>query len=364
MSKLLFIQYQRSQGVFNGGDQCTKRNYDMCCCVLGASQVDVLYIHDSNQKRSLRTYIEGVLYMPFGYFFGLTPARLQEIVQKAQNFDFVFIDRSVFGIIAKQLKASGYKGKVISHFHNFERAYFDAKIKKYIPFRSVLLSCVTRNDRDACVFSDSVIALNERDAELLQTSFGKKPETLIPITMQDCCAEMPKDKTLTAPRLKCLFLGSYFPANTEGIVWFMRNVEPKVNVEIKVVGKGMAKLKTDYPDLLKSIEVVSDVPDLTPYLQWADVMVLPIFSGSGMKVKTCESLMYGKNIIGTNEAFEGYKIENGVSAWRCNTADEYIECINQFAAHPRPKWNENARQCYLNNYSEKAVERMFKELLS
>ena len=31
MAKLLFIQYRRAAKVMNGGDQCTKRNYDMLC---------------------------------------------------------------------------------------------------------------------------------------------------------------------------------------------------------------------------------------------------------------------------------------------------------------------------------------------
>ncbi len=39
-----------------------------------------------------------------------------------------------------------------------------------------------------------------------------------------------------------------------------------------------------------------------------DYIISPIFVGGGMKVKTCEALMYGKNIIGTSESFEGYDI--------------------------------------------------------
>jgi len=37
-------------------------------------------------------------------------------------------------------------------------------------------------------------------------------------------------------------------------------------------------------------------------------VILPIISGSGMKTKTAEALMYGKSIIGIKEAFEGYKM--------------------------------------------------------
>jgi len=169
---------------------------------------------------------------------------------------------------------------------------------------------------------------------------------------------------LTRKRPLCLFLGAYFLANNEGILWFMQHVYPQVDVEVKIVGRGMAKLKEEQPELLRDIEVVSDAPSLTPYFEEADMMVLPIFAGSGMKVKTCESLMYGKNIIATDEALEGYAIEEGVSAWRCNTVDEFVQTIQDFAQHSRPRFNQAARQCFLENYSNEAVENKFKELLS
>ena len=364
MSKLLFIQYRRAAKVMGGGEQCTKRNYDMLCKALGVANVEVYIIHEEENHSALKEYIKGALYMPFGYFFGLTPKRVHELVDKAKSFNYVFIDRSVFGILAKSLKEGGYKGKIITHFHNVEKQYFDDKVSKRLPFRNVLIRCADKNDAWACRYSDELIALNKRDADSLRQEYNASIRHVIPISLPDNAALLTPSKEKTSKCLKCLFLGSYFTPNNEGIIWFMRNVAPQVDVEIKIVGKGMAQLKVDEPEILKEVEVISDAPELLPYISWADVMVLPIFSGSGMKVKTCESLMNGKNIIGTDEAFEGYEIKERVSGWRCNTAEEYVACINEFAAHPLPKWNENARQCYLNNYSEKAVERMFKELLS
>ena len=363
MSKLLFIQYRPFGAVMNGGDQGTKKNLDALCAVLGETNVDVFYLHDKAGRSSIGEYLKAAFYLPFGYFLGLTPKKVALIVRKAAEYDFVFIDRSLFGVIAKALKAADYKGKIFTSFQNVEVLYMDAKMPKHLPFRSVLIHCADKNDRWSCQCSDVVIALNERDKEELKERYQRETDFIIPVTLSDRLESEPDKEIQTNKRVKCLSIGAYFVPNNEGILWFVKNVLPRVKVEYKIVGKGMAKLKEENPEVLKDIEVVSDAPSLAPYFEEADVMVLPIFSGSGMKVKTCESLMYGKNIIGTDEAFEGYKIEDGVSAWRCNTADEYIACINEFVAHPRPKWNENARQCYLNNYSEKAVERMFKELL-
>ena len=88
---------------------------------------------------------------------------------------------------------------------------------------------------------------------------------------------------------------------------------------MKIVGKGMGRIRDNYY-VPENVEIVGDAPDLLPYFEEADIMVLPIFKGSGMKVKTCESLMYGKNIIGTDEAFEGYALDYSKAGGKCNTA--------------------------------------------
>ncbi len=365
MSKLLFIQYRPFGAVMNGGDQGTKKNLDMLRRALGEENVDVFYLHDKAGKSSLWEYAKGAMLMPFGYFLGLTPAKVKELVAKANGYEYIFIDRSIFGILAKALKESGYKGKIFTSFQNVEVLYMDAKMPKHLPFRNVLINLADKNDRWSCAYSDTVIVLNERDKAELKKRYRRTAEVTIPVALEDKCAQMNVDKkAMTGKRPLCLFLGAYFLANNEGILWFMRNVYPHVDVEVKIVGRGMAKLKEEQPELLRNIEVISDAPDIVPYFQEADMMVLPIFSGSGMKVKTCESLMYGKNIVATDEALEGYAIEGGKSAWRCNTPEEFIQTIQDFIQHPRPKYNEAARQCFMENYSNEAVEQKFKELLS
>ena len=365
MSKLLFIQYRPFGEVMNGGDQGTKKNLEMLRSTLGEKNVDVYYLHNNAGKSSPLTYIKGALLMPFGYFLGLTPAKMKDIVRRAQENDFVFIDRSIFGVVAKELKKANYKGKIITSFQNIEVLYMEAKMPQYIPFRNVLIHCADINDKWSCESSDIVIALNDRDKNELQKRYNRKVDIEIPVALEDKYAETKVDTNAqTHQRPLCLFLGSYFLANNEGIIWFMRNVYPYVDVDVKIVGRGMGKLKDEQQALLRDIQVISDAPDLVPFFEEADMMVLPIFSGSGMKVKTCESLLYGKNILATDEALEGYKIEEGVSAWRCNTPEEFIVCINDFAKHPRPRFNLHARQCFLDNYSNEAVEKKYKELLS
>jgi hypothetical protein len=207
-----------------------------------------------------------------------------------------------------------------------------------------------------------VVALNERDSKLLQQMYGRPADVLAPIALADQCKEVVFDTTQqTGNRPQCLFLGSFFPANNEGILWFVKNVLPHVDIELKIVGKGMAKLKEEN-ECVRDLEVISDAPNLTPYYLSADFMILPIFSGSGMKVKTCEALMYGKNILGTDEAFEGYELDTARVGGRCNNAEDYIRCIQQYIEHPVPRYNAYARSVYEQSYSEQSSLEVFREI--
>ena len=73
--------------------------------------------------------------------------------------------------------------------------------------------------------------------------------------------------------------------------------------------------------------------------------------------------MYGKNIIGTTEAFEGYHADYRRIGGLCNTAQEFIDCINAVVSHPVPRFNTYSRQLFLDNYSYTAVQNLYTQLL-
>ena len=92
----------------------------------------------------------------------------------------------------------------------------------------------------------------------------------------------------------------------------------------------------------------------------ADVVVMPIFSGSGMKTKTAEALMYGKNILGTKEAFEGYDMDSNCM-YGCQTAEMFIDTFRSMGNNIT-SFNPHSRNLYLEKYSEKAVFDAFKKI--
>ncbi len=351
MMKILIIRYKKTKGVPEGGEQASEKNLQVLKRIAGDNNVDTVFIHDESQRHTLLEYAKGILFMPWGYYFGLTPQRVRTIVQKAQNYNVVFVDRSIFGIIAKHLKEIKYQGRIVCFFHNVESVYFASKYSSILnPVRWLTTNCADRNDYYCCKYADQTITLSKRDDDILYSRYSRHADQIIPISFVDTYLQdtYPSDSISSTPL--CMFLGAYFPANIEGIEWFVRNVFPYVQIKMQIVGKGMDKLR-NAEWMSKDIELYSDVPNLRPLFEAADIMVFPIFKGSGMKVKTCESLMYGKNIIGTPEAWSGYDLDYSAAGACCQTAKEFINAINGFIHSPRPRFNTYSRTVFLEKYS-------------
>jgi glycosyltransferase involved in cell wall biosynthesis len=57
-------------------------------------------------------------------------------------------------------------------------------------------------------------------------------------------------------------------------------------------------------------------------------MVVPLFSGSGMRIKIIEGMALGKPIVTTDIGTEGIPTENGHNIMIANDADQFIQSIN------------------------------------
>lgn len=355
--KILYIGFKRQESILIGGGIANMRSLRTLRKYFGEENVVEYFILDEAKGRSLWSYILAVLLFPFNYHNGLTPRKVRDIIELAQSYDYVFLSTSVVGIIAKKLKLSGYQGKVITHYHNVESIYYDAQMPKWLPGRQVVVSCAAHNDEYGCKYSDKIITLSERDSIYLERHYGRKADAIISVSIEDKFRPV-DENVMTGQCPKCFFLGSYFKPNNDGVLFFIKNVLPHVKIDFKVIGKGMSKLKQEN-SCMEAIEVVNDAPDLRPYFEEADFMILPIFAGSGMKVKTCESLMYGKNILGSTESFEGYHVDTDKVGGLCNTAQEYIDRIQYFIQHPVPRFNKYSREFFVRNHSEESTFAVF-----
>jgi hypothetical protein len=357
---VLFIAQQHKS--FFGGGVITDRNLVICQNNFGKENTKLMIL----PERTPGIWPTAKSFMN-GYLLGLTSDIERNIItylKENPEFKYVFIDNSMLGKLAYSIKKQLPELHIIVFFHNVEIVFFSTFIKTSKRYaHSIGMFSIYSNESKAIRNADSIIALNTRDSEELSTRYGRKADLVLPSSVEDKFLPECIQPVETGAPISLLFVGSRFFANEEGISWFITNVMPSLhNAHLTIVGKGFEDLRSRWEN--SKITVVGKCEDLAPYYYQADIVIAPIFTGSGMKTKTAEALMYGKTIIGSTEAFEGYEIDKNVVGGEFNKADEYIHFINNFSAQSDTKFNENSRAYFAKLYSINASEKLLKSFLN
>ena len=131
-------------------------------------------------------------------------------------------------------------------------------------------------------------------------------------------------------RLHFLFLGKLdWHPNQEGLLWFLRSVAPYLNenIEISIVGKGYFPID-DFSEL-SHVHFLGFVESLDALYEQCDACLIPIFSGSGTRIKVIESLAAGVPLISTSFGIQG----SGMDHTHClisNVAQTWIDTLNSW----------------------------------
>ncbi|MBQ8148526.1 MAG: glycosyltransferase family 4 protein [Lachnospiraceae bacterium] len=312
-------------------------------------QVDILEKVSGNGKLFLATLLGCRIYFPW------KESNFYNYIDKVDP-DLLFLDCSILGRIIK--RRSSYKTVVF--FHNIEADYVYNKVKnESIVFLTAYWDA-KRSDKYA-IMADRVICLNERDSNRMYELYGRKTDFYLPITFADSFDE---SKTQDEYRREILFVGSLFGPNQDGIEWFINNVLPKLdNITLVIVGRGFEAKKEQY-EKNSNVKVVGSVDEPSVYYYAHAAVVMPIRYGAGMKVKTAEAMMFGRRIFASDEALEGYNIENVNGISRCNTPEEYAVLINEYYNNGRFKpFEEDVRKLFLSQYESEKMDRDFGRML-
>lgn len=356
--KVLFINIIHPvEKTETGGTFINKRNCNLMKDIYGENNL-IIYnmIYYKNPIQTLRNTI-------FCRAGGYKKSDLKSILTLIHNnnISIVFIGFSNAATLARDLKKKCSDIKIMTFCHNNEYTFLKQSLKSFSFIKRIFylfnVHATYISEKNACKYSDILITINKRDSSDFEKIYNRKADYVIPISFVDKF-NISKSKTLCSNDSYLLFVGSNFFGNTEGVFWFIENCMSEIKYKLIVVGSGMDIYKNKYPD--KNVEFLGYVEDLSEYYYKASAVVLPILSGSGMKTKTCEGLMYGKTIFGSKEAFEGYNCEYDKVGKLCSSKEDFIQAINSFE---KKSFNEYSRYIYLNNYDTKFITEQFKTFL-
>ena len=101
-----------------------------------------------------------------------------------------------------------------------------------------------------------------------------------------------------------------------------------------------------------NLNPVGEVPDAKQFILQHGLMVVPIVSGSGIRIKILEGMALGKTIIATPIAAEGLGLTHGENILIAETAAEFAACIEKCRTDETysKQIGRNAHRFALDNY--------------
>jgi len=200
--------------------------------------------------------------------------------------------------------------------------------------------------------ADAVIVVSQLDRQtLLDCSIAPNKIILLPNAV-DCesfvhsqISKEIRDKMLLSyPTL--VFHGSFdYVSNKEAADIILSKILPKLSergrpVTMLFIGKNSPSPK------LSGVVSAGPVTELPPYLDAADIAIVPLKSGAGTRIKILEYMAMGKPIVSTNVGAEGINVTHGYNIMLADDEDEFVDAIEFFIHNPEKasKIGANARE--------------------
>ncbi len=261
--------------------------------------------------------------------------KLIEIL-KNESFDIIQLETLFITPYIETIRKYS-EAKIVLRAHNIEHMIWErvASICKN-PVKKFYLNHLSRTLKNYEISSlnkyDGIAGITKKDAgyfknhnlkiPTIDISFGIDPEKFSGY-----------ESDYEFPSLFHIGAMNWIP-NEEGIRWFLENAWKKINnhfpdLKFYLAGREMPDwlINCTYPNVV----VLGEVDDAKEFITSKAVMIVPLFSGSGIRIKIIEGMALGKTIISTKIGAEGINYENGKNILIANSADEFFEVVKKCA---------------------------------
>ena len=255
---------------------------------------------------------------------------------------------------------------IVLRAHNVEHLIWDRIAKKTkFPLKRWYLNHLVRTLRkyemDVINKVDGIAAITYRDAAffrgetavpVIDIPFGVNPDEFNP-------AYEVKDN----PTLYHIGSMNWMP-NEEGIRWFLNNVWDKVakrnpDLQLNLAGRNMPKWLLRLKK--RNVNIVGEVPDAKEFVKNNDIAVVPLLSGSGIRIKIIESMAMGKTVVTTMVGAEGIQYSEYENIIIADSPSKMVEVICKIVKEPKEaqRIGCNARRLVEDIYdNKKIIERL------
>jgi glycosyltransferase involved in cell wall biosynthesis len=292
------------------------------------------------------------------------PMYEQALIKELQQneYDVIQIEGTFPALYSDVIFKHSKNAKVVLRQHNvefqiWERLAKNAKnpIKKW--YLSLLSKRLKRFERKHLNQYAALVPVTEDDGNLF-----KEMGCTIPIfpSPAGIDTEMWKPSENISPKTLYHIGSLEWMPNLEAMLWFVEEVWPEIlkqdpEVQFYVAGKGM-------PEHIKNMDVtnvhmIGEVDSATDFVQDKSISVVPLKSGSGIRLKILEAMSAGKPVVSTTIGAQGIEYEPNTNIVIGDSATEFAHAVMRLLNDEAfdQKVRQEGRKLIEERYSNRSV---------
>ncbi|HDP70467.1 MAG TPA: glycosyltransferase [Actinobacteria bacterium] len=187
-----------------------------------------------------------------------------------------------------------------------------------------------RHEKKICKKISHIIALTDEDKEKIRNlNVPTEKISVLPIgvALEEINHNFQKKNN------QILFIGALnWPPNEEAVLYFYNEIIPFIKNEVSditflVAGKRPSKKLKELAEKDKNLILTGYVDDIKPLMRESSLMVVPLKSGSGMRVKILEAFSVGLPVVSTSIGCEGIEVINDESILIADKPNEFAKKV-------------------------------------
>lgn len=225
------------------------------------------------------------------------------------------------------------KAKIVLRAHNVEHLIWERNSKMAKPgAKKWYLQNLAARMKEFEIYNlnscDALVPITNVDAARFVELGCKLPIHTCPVGVNLNGAEVSE----TDPATLCYVGSMDWAPNLEGVEWFLDSVWPKVHLQFPEQKFFLAgrNFPPDFPSKeYPNVTIVGEVENSRAFIRSNAIMVVPLFSGSGMRVKIIEAMAEAKPVVTTTVGAEGINAVDGAHLLIADTPDAFARQIRR-----------------------------------
>jgi len=260
----------------------------------------------------------------------------QQLIEhlKAYKYDIIQLEGPYMGLYLPTIQKYS-DAIVILRAHNLEFRIWERKAQMASGLTKALYKTISKElkafEQNLFTQCEGILPITQVDAREIASLAPDVPQMVIPF-----CTDFTKKQITRKPlrRNGIGYLGALdWQPNIEGLYWFIQKVWPLLrhqnpNITLQIAGRNASKrLQQDLSNAI-GVEFLGEIPNAEIFLTQQSALVVPLWSGSGIRVKIIEGMSLGLPMVVTSMALEGIEAIDGEQLLVANTPEDFAAKIN------------------------------------